>query len=323
MAHSNPTTFQVCLTRKAHLLAKEFSKKQKSSKAQQVYHNTLSVWAVAYFMKCMQIKTDWSLSDSWDIITQSLLNVADLVLPGIGKLECRAFIKGEQNVYIPLDASLDRIAYVVVELDNFLDAAKTATILGFVKIAPQEEEFPVSKLESLKELLKLIEQTKLSNNSKVTIQLSKWLDQENKLENKWLSLAAVFKGSAQENLASSIRSSKSLTTDSNELSATATRGKKFNLGVQVEKNQVALVITIAPGENENIDILAQVYAINSMHLPKRLKLVIIDENEDTFLQAEARNKDQFIQLEFFGKAGEKFKIKLSLEKDSVVEHFVI
>lgn len=325
MTYSNiPITFQVCLVRKAHQLAKEFSKKQKdSSKAQQVYHNTLAVWAVAYYMKCMEIETDWEGSDSWDALMQSFLNVADLVLPGIGKLECRPFMQEEQNIYIPLDVSQDRLAYVAVQLDNFLETARTATILGFVKTAPIEE-LPINKLQSLEKLLQLIEQSKLLNLTNTSVQLSKWLEPEDNVQNKWLPLAAVFKGSAREDLASSIRNSESLTRNiSNNSLATASRGKIINLGIKVQEHQVALVITIAPGENENIDIMAQVYAIKSLNLPKQLKLDIIDETEQSFLQAESREKDQFIQLIFFGKVGEKFSIKLALGNDSITEFFVI
>lgn len=135
MLNSNfSVSFEVCLLRAAHQQAKHFSTKQKDlSKAQQVYHNTLAVWAVNYYMKCMEIETDCEGSDSWDILMQSLLDTADLVLPGIGKLECRPVMQEQQNIYIPLDVSQERIAYVIVQLDTFLEKA---IILGFVKTAP-------------------------------------------------------------------------------------------------------------------------------------------------------------------------------------------
>lgn len=320
MIYSNLITFEVCLVKKAHTLANNFANKQKDvSKARQVYHNSLAVWAVNYYMKCMEIETNWEMSNSWNVITQSLLNVADLVLPEIGKLECRPIMEDEQSVYIPFDVSQERLAYVIVQLDSSL---KKAVILGFIK-AVATEEFSINKLQSLKELLLLIEQTKLRNLENVTIQLSKWLELPNKFENEWLPYSVLFKNSLREDLASSLRGTKSLTADPNKSLVTATRGKKIDLGIQVDKNQVALVITLAPGENENINILAQVYAIHSLHLPAGLELVIIDETEQPFLQAEAREKDQLIQLEFFGSPGERFSIKLALQENSIIKHFII
>lgn len=322
MVHSNSTYFQVYLTRKAHSLAKEFSEKQKSSKAQQVYHNTLSVWAVAYYMKCMQINTDWESSDSWDEIKQSFLDVADLVLPGIGKLECRAFIKGEQNVYIPSDASLDRIAYVVVELNVVKEAATTATILGFIKSPFVESELPVNELQSLEQLLHLIERTKLFKLSNVSAKLSEWFEHED--TGRWLPPTAVFQGTVREKLVSSVRNMESLISkNSNYSSFTATRGRKINFGIQIEEQQVALIIQITRGTNENIDILARVEPVNSLRIPEGMELYIIDQNNQIFKKAKARTKDNLIQLKFFGEMGEKFSIKVSLGDNSITEYFEI
>lgn len=323
MIDSNSTYFKVYLTRKAHLLAKDFSKKQKLSKTQQVYHNTLAVWAVAYYMKCMQIKTDWESSDSWDVIKQSLLDVADLVLPGIGILECRAFIKGEEKVYIPLDASLDRLAYVAIQLDASLEVATTATILGFIKSPFTKQELPTHKLQSLNQLLELIEQTKLFNLNNTSTKLSEWLEHED-TGDRWLPPTAVFKGTVRENLVSSVRNTKSLITkNSNRSSSTATRGKKINFGIQVEEQQVALIIEITTGTNENIDILARVEPIDSLRIPEGIELYIIDENNQIFKKAKARSKDNFIQLKFFGRIGERFSIKLALGDNSITEYFEI
>ena len=169
-----------------------------------------------------------------------------------------------------------------------------------------------------------LEETKLLNLANISVHLSKWLEHEDRCENKWLPLASVFKGSLREDLASSIRNLESLTTNTlNNSLTTAERGKIINLGIQAKEHQVALVICVKPGENGNIDILAQVYPIDSLRVPAGLRLDIIDENEETFLQAEARTKDQLIQLNFCGKRGENFSIKLALGNDSITEYFII
>lgn len=322
MPDLEPITFQVSLTRKAHLLAKEFSQKQKGEKERQIYHNTLAVWAVAYYMRCMEIETDCSASDSWNMITQSLLDVADLVLPGIGSLECRPLIQGEQSVYIPLEVSQDRIAYVIVQLDAALEQAE---ILGFVKTAPMSENLALGSLQPLVDIFKLLEETGRPNSIMDNlINLSNWLKPENTFENNWLALPMVFKSSIREDLALSIRNSEVLSPDNSENSLiTASRGKLLNLGIQVKKHRVALVIKITAGQTENTDILVQVYPIHSLRLPEGLKLEIIDALEQTFLQVEARSIDELVQLKFFGRTDEEFSIKLSLGDDSITEYFVI
>ena len=322
MSYSEPITFQVSLVRKAHLLAKKFSQLQKDPlKVRQIYHNTLAVWAVAYYMKCMEIETDCEGSDSWDAITQSLLDVADLVLPGIGSLECRPVIQTEESVYIPLDVSQDRIAYVIVQLDASLEQAE---ILGFVKTAPMSEKLPMSEILPLVDIFKLLSETQRLNSMNTLINLSNWFHLESTFENDWLPLPIVFKGSVRENLALSIRNSEGLTTENSESSlGTASRAKLLNLGVQVKSHRVALVIKITASKNQNIDILVQVHPVQSLRLPKGLKLDIIDEIEQSFLQVEARSRDELVQLKFFGRLEEKFSIKLSLGNDSITEYFVI
>lgn len=321
MIRSKLIGFEVCLVKKAHILANYFATKHKDvTKARQVYHNTLAVWAVNYYMKCMQIEANWEASDSWDIIMQSLLDVADLVLPEIGKLECRPVMEDEQSVYIPFDVSQERLAYVIVQLNSSL---KKAIILGFVK-AVDAEEFSTNKLQSLNDLLHLIEQTKISNLASLTIQLSKWFAPENKFENQWLPLPVIFKNSLRENLALSVRSSESMAIDDPKNSlATVSRGKVLNFGIQAGGHQVALVIRITDGEDGNFDILAQVQPIDSLHVPPGLKLEVIDDTDSIFLTAEARCEDRLIQLNFFGLPKEKFKIKLALGNDSITEHFII
>ena len=151
-----------------------------------------------------------------------------------------------------------------------------------------------------------------------------WLKPENTFENNWLALPMVFKSSIREDLALSIRNSEVLSPDNSENSLiTASRGKLLNLGIQVKKHRVALVIKITAGQTENIDILVQVYPIHSLRLPEGLKLEIIDALEQTFLQVEARSIDELVQLKFFGRTDEEFSIKLSLGDDSITEYFVI
>lgn len=144
--------FEVPLIQEAHQIAEKFSPQQNNlPKAKQVYFNTLAVYAVRFYLRCMKIETDWEKSDSWDFIMQAFLDVADLVLPGIGKLECRPVLPGSQSVYIPPDVSFERVGYVAVQLDRSL---RTASLLGFLETVPEEEEFSLNQLQPLEDLPK-------------------------------------------------------------------------------------------------------------------------------------------------------------------------
>ncbi len=307
--------FKVFLSLAAREQAKKNSQQQKNShKARQVYYNTLAVWAVKFYLECMGVETNWLASDSQNFAIQTLLDVADLVLPGIGKLECRPVLSDECSVHIPFDVSEGRIGYVAVQFDSVFE---TATLVGFTRTALLAGELPLEELQSLEELLTVLEEFE-------PLKLSNWLELENTIFDDWLPLPIVFKGSAREHLVTSIRNLNSLPANNAENSlVTVSRGKIIDFGIRVKEHQVALVIKITASANEKIKILAQVYPVHSLRVPKGLKLDIIDENEVSLLQAEARSKDNLIQLAFSGKSGERFSIKLTFGTDSMINYFII
>ena len=74
-----PLTFTVLLTLSAHSRAKEFGYHQSDpQKAQQVYHNTLAVYAVNYYLRCLEFETNLEASDSYNLVMQTLMDIADL-----------------------------------------------------------------------------------------------------------------------------------------------------------------------------------------------------------------------------------------------------
>lgn len=127
---TTPHDFSVPLwvTQTARHLAEVFASQQHSSqKRQQVYHNTLAVCVVESYLKLLGIATKLSASDSYNPVLQLTNDIADLYLPGKGRIECRPVAPNEEYCFVPVDAQRDRIAYVVVQLDSDL----TATLLGF------------------------------------------------------------------------------------------------------------------------------------------------------------------------------------------------
>jgi hypothetical protein len=98
-------------------------------KGKRVYLNALAVYAVHSYLKWLQIETYLNGSDSFNPAKTALANVADLVIPGIGSLECRPVLPGETTIFLPEEVIENRIGYVGVQFSDRLDSVQ---LLGFV-----------------------------------------------------------------------------------------------------------------------------------------------------------------------------------------------
>ncbi len=99
--------------------------------------------------------------------------------------------------------------------------------------------------------------------------------------------------------------------------------------IQLESHTVGLMMSILPKVDQKIALLLRVYPLaNQRYLPANLKLMVLDDKNNSFLEAESKDfnrgeRDLFIQLVFSGSCGEKFSVKLSVGEDEVREDFVI
>jgi hypothetical protein len=119
----------VPLELKAHEMARQLAAVQSTvQKGKRVYLNALAVYAVHSYLKWLQIETDLNPSDSFNPAKTALANVADLVIPGIGSLECRPFLPGETTILLPEEVIENRIGYVGVQFSDRLDSVQ---LLGF------------------------------------------------------------------------------------------------------------------------------------------------------------------------------------------------
>ncbi|MEG4249425.1 DUF1822 family protein [Microcoleus sp. Pol10D4] len=142
MTYTSRPMFAVPLTSKALKLAKSFQKQYESpAKARQVYLNTLAVYAVDTYCQCLGIETDLEACDSLNPAMQPLMDVADLEIVGIGKLECRPVLPADENCYIPADTWENRIGYVAVEIN---ESSREATLFGFYA--------PINPLEMMEQV---------------------------------------------------------------------------------------------------------------------------------------------------------------------------
>lgn len=311
----------------AHALARSFAAEQITpQKGKKTYLNTLAVYAVHNYLKWLHIETDLSQGDSWHPFQRALFDVADLVIPDVGKLECRPVLPGETTFSLPLEVTQDRIGYVAVQFSEHLNEVQ---LLGFVRavdIPDATDQILIADLQPLDALLDCIPTNVVDEPvltvSNVSVNLSRWL--QNIFEGGWQTVEALFSTEAA-NPAFSVRSADILReSHSKHPVASVSGGKLLNLGMLLAGHLVTLIVTLAPSSNEEINIRLRVYpAGGQIYLPPNLQLIVLDESGDTCLKAQARNVDNWMQLEFTGEPGEQFGVKLALRDVSITEYFVI
>jgi len=143
------------------------------------------------------------------------------------------------------------------------------------------------------------------------VPLSQWF--ENVFDASWQTLESIF-GAGSPHLVRSRRR----TADDVRL------GKPINLGMQLAGNPVALVVVVALNPEGELGILLRLYPTGEQEcLPPNLQLVVLDESGETFLEAQSRDADNWIQLQFSGVPGETFSVQIAMGDASFIEYFVI
>lgn len=301
------STFTVQLTWEAHRLAKQFRQQQSNfHNAQQVYLNTLAVYAVNTYLRRNGIETNLKKSDSWEPVMQSLADVADLEVKNLGKLECRPVFSDTQIVSIPAEVWENRIGYVIVQMNESLTVAK---LLGFAKTAAIEE-LPISQLQSLNNLLEYLSQIRKPE-PKILVNLSQWFQKV--FEAGWQTAEELF-GTPEVSLAFR-----------NVSSDCITLAKPVQLKIKPAHCFIAIVLNLTKEATQETRIRVQVRSLSeNSSLPEGLKLLVIDEAGTTFLESSAGSTNTLIQTEqFSGQPGEQFKVEVVLGEDTVRENFVI
>ncbi len=314
-----PLTFTAPISPLARQRAEQLSKQQATpSKSEQVRLNILAVSFVNSYLQCMGFETDLEASDSWNPIQQTLLDVADLEVKNLGKLECRPVLEGTQIIYVPPEVESNRIGYLAVQISQ---SFREATLLGFVKTV-SSEQLPISQLESLErfheylEYIGCVKQAELTSPSislgETWVKLEQWF--ENIFESGWQEIEALL-GTQRANLALSIRS----TTE-----AGVERGKLINLGMQYQSQAVVLVVALTPENDKEMDVTVEVHPKQGQtYLPPNLHVMVLDNLGEAVMEATTRSTNTHIQLQFSGYGGERFSVKVTLGDVSVIENFVI
>ncbi|MEZ2228095.1 MAG: DUF1822 family protein [Microcoleus sp.] len=153
---------EIPLEQTARNLALQFASEQANpQKGKRVYFNTLAVWAVNYFLEWMELETDIDGGDSWNPGMRAVLDVADLVLPGIGKIECCPVMLGETAISLP-QVRENRIAYIAVQFAEPFDKVKLLGFIPAVEIQDETEEIFLTNLKPVEELLDYLDRIELA-----------------------------------------------------------------------------------------------------------------------------------------------------------------
>ena len=143
-------------------LAEKFAASQPNAeKNQQVYRNTLAVLAVNTFVQELRYETDLDAGESWDPVLRMFHNVADLVLPGIGKIECCPVMLGETAISLP-EVRENRIAYLAIQFAEPFDKVKLLGFIPAVEIVDETEEISLTNLKPIEELLDYLDRIELA-----------------------------------------------------------------------------------------------------------------------------------------------------------------
>ncbi|XZO03763.1 MAG: DUF1822 family protein [Microcoleus sp.] len=153
---------EIPLEQTARNLALQFASEQANpQKGKRVYFNTLAVWAVNYFLEWMELETNIDGGDSWHPGMRAVLDVADLVLPGIGKIECCPVMLGETAISLP-EVRENRIAYLAVQFAEPFDKVKLLGFIPAVEIVEKTEAISLVNLQPIEELLDYLDRIELA-----------------------------------------------------------------------------------------------------------------------------------------------------------------
>jgi hypothetical protein len=321
----------------------------------QIYANTLAVQAMQTYFRWMQVPVDLDQSRSQN---QPQVDVADLYLPELGqRVECCALRSGDTQCPIAPAQQTGRLGYVAVELDQQGYEAKLLGWLPQSKLWAQRSGSPIGsgaiqqvalrQFEPLDELLVAL--------TPQPIALNNWL--QGRFSPAWQALPALAApfpefaclpivndlpttapgSTGTTDLDTLLTQLRSVPADDEELrwklverlwslkpdhpAAGVRRG--VDLGMYLAGAAIALVVSVLPKPDGDLAVLLRVYPTQQPHLPAGLHLTGRYESGHAFLEATAREQDNYIQLKFSASAGERFGVQVRHGGGEYMEHFMV
>jgi Protein of unknown function (DUF1822) len=257
-----------------------------------VYLNTLAVLVADNYLRLLNFQTNLAQPERWNAADRLWGETSELELVGLGKIECRAVLAGQNVVFLPPETWVDRIGYLFIEIAASEKAAKLVGFLPADSLKISEAEVIIKNLQSVDQMIDYLtdlEESRLSEEfvSYQITYLKNWLN--NIYEAGW--------EPALRDL------------------SVITGQKKISLSEQVFLLQVA----VFRGGDESIGIRVTVRA-ESGSLPIGMKVIVPDECEDYVEMVNSLADVIIIPLELL--AGEEFWIELQIGAGSSREYFI-
>lgn len=271
-------------------------------KAEQVYLNALAAYAGRYYLQLLGYELDTSASACQDALMRSMMDVADVAIARHGHIECRPVPVGESVMVVPPEAWGDRIAYLAVQLEDDLS---TATLLGFVKqvTTPEVPLDTLQPLDTLTEYLAAYEQVDLSQWWRGVFQTA-WIAVEEVLQPSQFELSPALRGRHGP-----------------QRTAQVERGCPIKLGK--EGPQISLVLSLKTSAEHAYGVAVEFWPAVGQYLPAALRLAILDDEEEMVLEAQTRDDNQKIAMEFEGETGDRFSILMRWQEFSTTYSFLL
>ncbi|NJO60810.1 MAG: DUF1822 family protein [Richelia sp. RM2_1_2] len=313
MKNKEEQFIQIPIGIEAHRFADKFAAEQINiEKSKQVYLNTLAVYAVHRYLKWLGIKTDLNKSDCWNPILRHRWNIADLVIPNIGKLECRPVLAGETTISVPPEATEERIGCLVVQFSEDLSQVQ---LLGFTKTTAAGV-IEISRLRSLDEFIHVI--------SPQPVNLGNWFAAI--FDEVWQPIDTLFN---PQELAFNPRglAFKGLKKDNGEEKISSSeiieRFKEINLGLLANSQQLNLVVSIRKEKNQELGCLFQIFPMNmEEYLPVGLKLKVILESGEREDIVEAEETKKKLRIRLAELPGKLITVQVHMDNEYVTEKFI-
>jgi hypothetical protein len=302
------------------------SEQATKSKGKRVYFNTLAIYMVRDFLEWMQIETDLNKSESWHPGIRSLLDIADLVIPDLGIIECRPVLPGETVISLPPEVTEDRIAYVAVQFQEQLNEVQ---LLGFYPaVDPQPEVIEIASLKPIELLIDFIDRLESAQLEPVT-NIGAWrlpeiaaLNLDVIYDNTWQKLDDFINSLAGNQLPRFAMGLRSSSPNPELPSESVRKAKEIDLG----QNRMVLVINCQQKDDDKTYIFIRLYPFlaEEIYLPSGVAIIILDESGNVFSEVQAGRRTKMLEMkEFRGDTGERFTIKVALGNMNYTENFVI
>ena len=330
-----------------------------ATKAEQVHLNTLAVWVVNDYLTMLGIPTDLAQSDSWNPLMHLAGDMADLEIVGLGKLECRPLKDVDTRCWMPPETWASRIGYLAVAISDSQRQASLLGFTPVVNtdvvwvrdLRPLDEL--IDGLYSQRQAQSQAQsqaQPQAQPQAPEPTRLSQWLN--GMVEAGWQQIDSLLTPE-RLGMTYAFRSHQSLTIDppsptmthnpptptppsasfippdeASNLTGEGTeqtiieRAKLIDLGIQLGACSVVLVVQIQQESHQKTCITLQLYpSRGEAFLRPGMALQVLDQSGEVFIQTQAREADNWIQLKFSGDRDEPFQVAITLGDVRVTELF--